>query len=111
MCKYVTGWAEKNLIPEYLSPNFVTVAGQVPNLIMLAVMLTQVGATANGTVFPPCHYFYMLSFATQWFSWFDMMDGIRARRQKSGSPLGRIVDEAFDMIMQSLAPMWLAYGF
>jgi phosphatidylglycerophosphate synthase len=30
------------------------------------------------------------------------MDGQRARRQKSGSPLGRIVDEANDLIQQSL---------
>lgn len=36
--------------------------------------------------------------ALQWFSQFDIMDGQRARRQKSGSSLGRIIDEANDMI-------------
>ena len=38
------------------------------------------------------------------------MDGLRARRQKSGSPVGRIVDEAFDMIMQAFYIVWVGYA-
>lgn len=39
------------------------------------------------------------------------MDGIRARRQKSGSPLGRIIDEALDMTQQACYSLWLGYLF
>lgn len=39
------------------------------------------------------------------------MDGIRARRQKSGSPLGRIIDEALDMTQQACYSLWLGYVF
>jgi len=49
--------------------------------------------------------------ALQWFSFFDVMDGVRARRQKSGSPLGRIIDEAGDCVMQSIYSLWLGYCF
>jgi phosphatidylglycerophosphate synthase len=41
--------------------------------------------------------FVYCALALQWFSLFDIMDGVRARRLKSGSPLGRIIDEALDM--------------
>jgi phosphatidylglycerophosphate synthase len=39
------------------------------------------------------------------------MDGLRARRQKSGSPLGRIIDEALDMTQQACYSLWLGYIF
>lgn len=39
------------------------------------------------------------------------MDGIRARRQKSGSPLGRIIDEALDMTQQACYSLWMGYLF
>jgi len=38
------------------------------------------------------------------------MDGVRARRQKSGSPVGRLVDEAFDMITMLCYALWVGYG-
>jgi phosphatidylglycerophosphate synthase len=39
------------------------------------------------------------------------MDGQRARRQKSGSPIGRIIDEALDMIQQSCYSLLMGYMF
>lgn len=39
------------------------------------------------------------------------MDGVRARRQKSGSPLGRIIDEALDITQQACYSLWLGYLF
>ncbi len=39
------------------------------------------------------------------------MDGVRARRLKNGSPMGRIVDEALDTVQQALYSLWLAYVF
>lgn len=42
--------------------------------------------------------FYVIAFTLQWFSLFDCMDGMRARRLKCGTPLGRIIDEALDQV-------------
>lgn len=39
------------------------------------------------------------------------MDGLRARRQKSGSPLGRVIDEALDMLQQTCYCLWFGYLF
>lgn len=50
----------------------------------------------------PTWLLFYTAFAVQWFSWFDMMDGQRARRLKAGSPIGRIVDEAGDLTIYSL---------
>ena len=58
------------------------------------------------TIWATCHLtmkdpipnwmFVVIAIATQWFSLNDCMDGMRARRTKTGSPLGRIIDEAID---------------
>jgi len=47
----------------------------------------------------------------QWFSLIDCMDGMRARRLKCGSPLGRIIDEAGDMAVQAAYSLLIAYLF
>jgi phosphatidylglycerophosphate synthase len=39
------------------------------------------------------------------------MDGVRARRMKNGSPVGRIVDEALDTLQQACYALWLGYVF
>jgi len=39
------------------------------------------------------------------------MDGVRARRLGTGSPLGRIIDEALDMVQQTCYSLWMAYTF
>lgn len=44
-----------------------------------------------------------------WFSWFDMMDGQRARRLKCGSPIGRIVDEAGDLMVTTWQALYGGY--
>ena len=45
----------------------------------------------------------------QWFSLNDCMDGMRARRLKCGSPLGRIIDEALDQVAYSCAALTACY--
>ena len=99
-----------NFIPDALSPNVITLGGQVPALALAVYVLTQVGTSLDGSVLPENWVFFLAAFATQWFSWADLMDGLRARRLKSGSPVGRIVDEAFDIIMQSFYMLWIGYG-
>jgi phosphatidylglycerophosphate synthase len=53
----------------------------------------------------------LMATALQWFSQFDIMDGLRARRLRTGGPLGRIIDEALDMIQQGCYCLWLGYLF
>ena len=64
----------------------------------------------DGTNIPPSWVLYAAAAGLQWFSWFDMCDGKRARRLKCGSPVGRIIDEALDMINQSITPLMILYG-
>jgi phosphatidylglycerophosphate synthase len=44
----------------------------------------------------PDYLLVVVAITLQWFSLNDCMDGMRARRTKTGSPLGRIIDEAID---------------
>ncbi len=62
------------------------------------LLLTQVGTRLTNIETASPGLLVAAALAVQWFSQFDIMDGVRARRQKSGSPLGRIVDEALDMV-------------
>ena len=67
-------------------------------LILIIYVLTQMDARMDGTVLLPSWVFYTFSACIQWFDMFDNADGVRARRLKCGSPVGRIVDEALDLI-------------
>jgi len=46
----------------------------------------------------PQWVFIMAAVCVQWFCWFDIMDGQRARRLKCGTPIGRIIDESGDSV-------------
>jgi len=50
----------------------------------------------------PDYCIVLSGIALQWFSQFDIMDGMRARRLKCGSPLGRIIDEGIFLIIIKL---------
>lgn len=56
-------------------------------------------------------YFIWAGFALIWFTQHDLMDGARARRQKAGSPFGRLFDEANDMIQMACYSTVMAYVF
>lgn len=53
--------------------------------------------------------FFMGAVCFWWFSWFDIMDGQRARRLKCGSCIGRIIDEAGDVFMYTWASIFAGY--
>lgn len=101
---------EKYLIPEFLSPNAITVIGQIPALCLIFYVLTQFDLKADGTNLPPAWVFYAAAASLQWFSFFDNADGVRARRLKCGSPVGRIIDEALDFVNMSIIGTLLVYG-
>lgn len=46
-------------------------------------------------------HIFLYGVCLYWFSLFDVMDGMRARRLKAGSPLGRLIDEGLDLLAYS----------
>jgi phosphatidylglycerophosphate synthase len=81
MLENVTCWVEQKLLPQWWSPNAITVIGNLP-LLIAGVMAVCVGGTRFhddeklGKVEPlPSWALLFGAFSIQWFSWFDMMDG------------------------------------
>ena len=58
---------------------------------------------------PPRWVFFLSALATYWFSWADILDGMRARKYKCGTPVGRLIDEAGDPVQYSLFCMMFGY--
>ena len=109
-CRTAGVFFEKYCFPDVWTPNVISILGQVPDLIMLGLALAYVGPNLDGTSLPDHRYFWGFLFAQQWASQLDIFDGIRARRQRSGSPVGRLVDEAFDMITIMCMSIFIGYG-
>ena len=99
------------MYPECLTPNVVTLCGMIPQILMILFCFHKVGLSLTAVEPVPTEVFFMCAFALQWFSWHDIMDGVRARRQKSGSPLGRLIDEALDIIQQTAYMLFMGYVF
>jgi hypothetical protein len=59
----------------------------------------------------PGELFVLAGIAFYWFSALDIMDGMRARRLRCGSPLGRIIDEALDQLSYAAMSHALGYMF
>lgn len=68
-------------------------------------------ASENLTMKEPIGNYNIVLFAffMQWFSLVDCMDGMRARRTKCGSPLGRIIDEGIDQIAYTAFGAYYGY--
>lgn len=95
-------------IPEIFSANFITYLGGLA-LYLAAILAVYEGGLDYENAHVPAYVFLVAALATQWFSMMDVADGIRARRLKCGSPLGRIVDEAGDSMNYSLMALILLY--
>ena len=57
----------------------------------------------------PDSCFVIMAIVLQWFSLNDCVDGMRARRAKCGSPLGRIIDEAIDQMAYACLGAFIGY--
>ena len=117
MTDNVTPIIEQNILPQWWSANTVTVIGNIPLFIAGGTALYYGGPRFHEVEgepkldpLPPWVIFFG-AFAVQWFSFFDMMDGQRARRLKCGSPIGRIVDQAGDLMMYTWFSFFLGYWF
>jgi phosphatidylglycerophosphate synthase len=105
----VCQWTER-IYPEFLNANFITMVGQIPQLLTLLMVMFTMGLDLRGD--SSSNYdraFYWCGLALFWFNHHDLMDGVRARRQKSGSAFGRFFDEANDMIQMTCYSVSLAY--
>lgn len=90
-------------LPNSWSANAFTILGNTPLYIAGMIALSE-GGTAYGIEMPSWVY-YVAAAAVTTFSWFDIMDGQRARRLKCGTPIGRIIDEAGDSFQYT----WVAF--
>ncbi|CDW75744.1 choline ethanolaminephosphotransferase 1 [Stylonychia lemnae] len=91
--------------PKNWSANAITILGQIP--IILTVFLIWTENKNFGRI--DDNLFFLVAVSIQWFSLFDVMDGMRARRTKTGTPLGRIVDEAMDQPTYACAGLAIGY--
>ena len=110
MINNISGFIEK-LFPENWTPNVITLIGNSALPITLCFFLSNVGMKLTAEEPFESHYLIYAALAVFWFSQFDIMDGVRARRQKSGSPIGRIIDEALDMVQQASWALLCGYMF
>ena len=99
------------MFPSILSANTLTLMGQLPiTLLLFYVFATEgMNITPDNLINP--RLLIACGICVEWFSLVDIMDGMRARRLKVGSPLGRFVDEAGDTIVISNYCVLIAYLF
>lgn len=83
----------------------------MPVLAMVLLVFAREGMNISPDKLVSPELLLMSGISIEWFSQYDIMDGLRARRLKFGSPLGRIIDEAGDTIVMSNYSVLLAYCF
>ena len=105
-------WIEE-IIPHKLSANFVTLLGQVPLIIFTFWIIYNEGPGIGPDYLLKKETCLMAAGVIQWFSILDIVDGLRARKRKCGSPLGRIIDEGGDIIVLTCYSIFIgkALGF
>jgi phosphatidylglycerophosphate synthase len=94
-------------LPTCWSANTFTLLGNTP-LYIAAFIAFYEGGQSYGVEMPSWVY-YLAAAAVTTFSWFDIMDGQRARRLKCGTPIGRIVDEAGDSYQYTFVAFIMGY--
>mmetsp|Transcript_9364 Transcript_9364/g.15801 ORF Transcript_9364/g.15801 Transcript_9364/m.15801 type:complete len:415 (+) Transcript_9364:39-1283(+) len=118
MLNRVTIHIERSCMPQWWTANTFTILGNTMLFVAgglcmyfggLSYTLNEDGSEKADDEYLPKWCFYFSAFAVQWFSWWDMMDGQRARRLKCGTPIGRIVDEAGDGIQYAWVAMIMGY--
>lgn len=106
MLDNVTCHIEGKIIPQTWTANTLTIIGNIP-MILLGLLVIYEGGVSYDDKFHqdlPRYLYFLSAFCFLWFSWFDIMDGQRARRLKCGSSIGRIIDEAGDVFQYT----WLS---
>ena len=108
---FILGIVEKYFYPSSWSANLVSVIGQLPIQIFVVYVLVTEGPTLGPDHLLSKQNCLIAGACLFWFSWHDVMDGLRARRLGCGSSLGRVIDEAGDIIPQACYQFLLAKAF
>jgi phosphatidylglycerophosphate synthase len=82
-------------LPLWLAPNLVTLLGFIP-LVFVYVAYWYVDPTGSEPL--PSWLLFVGSFALFGYQTFDAMDGKQARRTKSSTPLGQLMDHGCDCL-------------
>ena len=111
MLKNVTCHIEENIIPKSFSANAITILGNIPMIFAGIIAIYSGGVSYHLDEYTglPSWAFALGAACFMWFSWFDIMDGQRARRLGCGSCIGRIVDEAGDVFMYTWVSVIAGY--
>jgi len=95
-----------NFFPKWVAPNIITLTGLFAHVLLTAVTLYYGGINGTnpipnwvGFLGAACYFSYLL---------LDILDGKQARRTKSSSPLGMIVDHGSDALVTFLLTLSLA---
>ena len=110
-CNNFSGWIERNFFPECFTPNVVTLLGNIPLIALATVWMLFKGPKMTVDEHIEDCWFIYVGLCLLWFSQHDIIDGVRARRQRSGSPIGRIIDEALDMVQQACYSVLMGFMF
>lgn len=94
-----------------MSANALTLIGQLPLLAIVLVIFQRDGCNITPENLVTPQLLIIAGCVLEWFSLYDVMDGLRARRMKVGSPLGRLIDEGGDCISMSNYSVLMAYAF
>lgn len=71
----------ERIYPNVFNANFVTLMGQIPQLITLALLFKKMGLDISGdTSRNDDSVFFWCGLSILWFTQHDLMDGARARR-------------------------------
>jgi len=100
----------ERLHPSFLSANSITLIGQMALPLMVFAIFIREGCNIAPHCLIDPQLLLIAALAVQWFSWYDIADGLRAGRLKNGSPLGRIIDEGGDAIAKSFMSVLVAYA-
>lgn len=115
--KYYWDWVV-SLVPLSVAPNFITFTGFLigisPTFIQLYYYLVE------NAVYPSWIWYYM-AFSLFAYQTLDAIDGKQARRTRTGSPLGELVDHGCDAFLTPFVamntaaaanmPPWLTYAY
>ncbi|KAK8794752.1 hypothetical protein WA158_001733 [Blastocystis sp. Blastoise] len=86
-------------VPRWLSPNVITVSGLMLNVVAYFI-ISYYSYRFDGDI--PSWVFYYAAFAMIGYYVLDILDGMVARKFKTGSPMGMLVDHGCDCVNTTL---------
>lgn len=91
-----------------LSPNAITWIGNA-SLFLASTLIISTGGLSFDKAEIPSWVYYACSASIFWFSTLDCVDGLRARKRKCGSPVGRIIDAAGDKMIYTMFTLLIGF--